>query len=269
MDKHISSAQNQTVKRLIQLREKRSVRKKLGVFCVEGSLEVQRALSNNFVLKEFYYCPKYLGQSGDELLASLKDDASVVMTSVEDHVFQKLAVRDNVSGVLAVFEKKTFSLSSLSELNEPLLLMAFENLEKPGNLGASLRSADGAGVSAVVLTGTSVDPYNPNSIRASLGTVFSVPVIECSNQELVDYCKQDSVEVYVAAPDAQDIYFDSDYTKPCCFVMGNEATGVTDFWMNHSDVKKVSIPMQGTADSLNVSVSGALLVYEARKQRLR
>ncbi len=269
MSNHISSLQNKVVKELLLLRDKRSARRRANCFSVEGCLEIQRALDSGFEIKELYYSESLLSEQSKSILRSVEAMAAVRITSLDDHVFRKLVVRENFDGLLAVFTYRIFTLSDLYDGQDPATFLAYENLEKPGNLGAALRSADGAGVRGVILTGNSLDPFGPNVIRASLGAIFSVPIVECSNEQLVRFCAEHGLDIYAASPCRDAIYYEKNFDNSCCFVLGSESRGLSSFWSEESSIEKISIPMIGTMDSLNVSVASAVLAYEAQRQRSR
>ena len=185
--------------------------------------------------------------------------------TVNRAVFEKISYRENPDGWLAVFPIPQDSLEDLKLSDSPLVIVA-ESVEKPGNLGAILRTADAAHVEALLVCDPRVDPWNPNVVRASRGAVFSVPVLECDNAAALEWLRRARIQILAATPSADAIYSDIDLRQPTAIAVGTEDEGLTDFWMSHADVK-VRIPMSGRVNSLNVSVSTALIVYEAVRQR--
>ena len=186
--------------------------------------------------------------------------------SVTRAVFEKMSYRNNPDGWLAVFPIPSTALDSVRLLTDVPLIIIAESIEKPGNLGAILRTADAAHVDAVLLCDPRVDLWNPNVVRASRGTLFSVPVVECDNTSALEWLKSRKLRVLAATPSAEEIYSNADMTQPIAIAVGTEDEGLTDFWMQNADLR-VKIPMLGKVNSLNVSVSTALIVYEAVRQR--
>ncbi len=185
--------------------------------------------------------------------------------TVSRAVFEKISYRENPDGWLAVFSIPQTKLEDLKLSATPLIVIA-ESIEKPGNLGAILRTADAAGVDALLVCDARVDVWNPNVVRASRGAVFSVPIVQCENARALEWLKDGTMRVVAASPSADEIYSDVNLREGVAIVVGTEDEGLSDFWMNHADVK-VKIPMAGKINSLNVSVSAALILYEAVRQR--
>jgi len=254
---NITSLQNSLVKHIVKLRENKKQRQKDGLLIVEGFDEIQLAFSagNN---------PQTL-LTAPELASHIIDIPSAQTLTVSRAVFEKMSYRDNPDGWLAVFPIPHTTLDDLQLSDTPLVIVA-ESVEKPGNLGAILRTADAAHVDAVLVCDPRVDVWNPNVVRASRGAVFSVPVVECDNASAWEWLKMRKMRVLAATPSAEVVYSDIDMTQPIAIAVGTEDKGLTDFWMSNADVK-VKIPMHGHVNSLNVSVSTALIVYEAVRQR--
>jgi TrmH family RNA methyltransferase len=185
--------------------------------------------------------------------------------TVSRAVFEKMSYRENPDGWLGIFPIPHTTFDDLKIDKTPLVVVA-ESIEKPGNLGAILRTADAAGVDALLLCDPRVDAWNPNVVRACRGTVFSLPVVECNNASALEWLKRRKIRVLAASPSAEAMYSDVDMSQPTAIAVGTEDEGLTDFWMSNADVK-VKIPMMGRVNSLNVSVSTALIVYEALRQR--
>ncbi len=254
----ITSLQNPRVKHIVKLRDDKRQRRKDGLMLVEGMDEIQLALAAG-------YQPQTL-LSAPELATRQISGTKAETLTVNRGVFEKLSYRENPDGWLGVFPIPQQTLTDLKLSEAPLVIIA-ESVEKPGNLGAILRTADAAGVDAVLVCEPRVDLWNPNVVRASRGTAFSVPTVECNNASALEWLKTRSIRILAATPSAQIIYSDFDLQGPIAIAVGTEDTGLTDFWMSNAEVK-VKIPMTGIVNSLNVSVATALIVYEARRQRV-
>lgn len=261
----ITSTKNQRIKDVMQLAKGRK-RRAAGLFGVEGVREVSRALASGFVPSEIFVCEEMLSS---EFAADIDVAASrygCLVSAVTREVFQKLAMREDSGGAFVVFKDRVTSLGDIDLPADPLIV-AVQGIEKPGNLGALLRSADGAGVDAVIVLDSPLDIFNPNVIRSSLGTVFSNTLCTASSEQFFSFCRDRAIATYAAALTERTIsYESSDYTAPSAIILGAEATGLTGFWLQAAD-HVVKIPMLGIADSLNVAVAGSILVYEARRQR--
>jgi len=253
----ITSLQNPRVKHIVKLREDKKQRLKDGLILVEGFDEIQLALSAGHKPQTVLSAP--------ELVSRQLTFSSLENLTVSRPVFEKMSYRDNPDGWLAVFPLPKTSLNDLHLSNSPLIVVA-ESVEKPGNLGAILRTADAAHVDALFVCDPRVDVWNPNVVRASRGAVFSVPVVECDNASALEWLKSKKIQILAATPSADRLYSDVDMIQSTAIAVGTEDTGLTDFWMNNADVK-VKIPMLGKVNSLNVSVSTALIVYEVVRQR--
>lgn len=234
-----------------------------GVFSTEGAREIERAIAAGYQAVEAFLAPALLSPGAQKILQSLPKSCSQL--SVSSALYGRIAMREDKDGLVVVFKMRTHTLAALPRTAAPLIV-AVEAVEKPGNLGALLRSADGAGVSAVVAVGSGADFYHQHVIRNSLGTVFSVPVAVASLPELVAYAKAHGLTIYAAALTDQSIScFDADLAKPCVIMLGTEATGLSDAAIAAAD-QVIKIPMAGIADSLNVSAAGTVLIYEALRQ---
>lgn len=260
----IISVQNPRVKSLVRLREHKQ-REETGLTIVEGRRELARALSCGIDFKEAYFCPAFLDKdSGPGLLEKL-GEKKVPLIEVNESVFTKIAFGDRAEGVLGVCRPRVMDLRDLTLSQKPLIVLA-EAIEKPGNLGAIVRTCDAAGVDALIVCDELTDPYNPNVVRASLGTVFAVPVFQSAREEAVNFLKTKAITICATLPEAKNDYSREDFNRPLAIVIGSEQKGLSDFWIEHSDLK-VKIPMRGLGDSLNASVSAAVVVYEAVRQR--
>jgi TrmH family RNA methyltransferase len=257
----ITSVSNPKIKFLQDLREKKH-RREHGLIVVEGAREISRALSSGYKAKEIYFCEPLVSEEAAKIL---KNSSKARSFSVSEKVFAKVAVRDNSDGIMVVFPFADMTLDTLKLSAKPLVLVV-EGLEKPGNLGALFRTADGAGVEAVLVIDEHADAFHPHAIRASLGTVFTIPLVKTSNEDLKAFFKKHEIKSFVATPEAREVYSSQNLSQNVAVILGSEAFGVSDFWKKHAD-HQVKIPMLGKADSLNVSVAGAILCYEIVRQR--
>jgi len=253
----ITSLQNPRVKHIVKLRENKKTRKEDGSMLVEGYDEIQLALAAGHKPQTLLTAP--------EIASQQMDIPSAETLTVSRHVFEKMSYRDNPDGWLAVFSIPHTSLDDLKLSDVPLVIVA-ESVEKPGNLGAILRTADAARVDALLVCDPRVDVWNPNVVRASRGAVFSVPIVECDNASALEWLKARKMRVIAATPSADVVYSDVDMNQPIAIAVGTEAEGLSSFWMSNADMQ-MKIPMMGNVNSLNVSVSTALIVYEAVRQR--
>ena len=257
----ISSLQNTKVKQLVALQQKSSERRKQGVFVVEGIRELQHCLNAGYTINSIFFCPE-LTDTG--ALSSLLSE-STASYEVSPEVYEKIAYRGSTEGVIAIVQSKQLALKDLHLSKQPLLIV-LESVEKPGNLGAILRSADAAGADAVIICDPLTDLYNPNLIRSSIGAIFSVPCIACSSDDCINFLKQNNINILTAQLQDSKLYYDTDMTCGTAIIMGTESTGLTDVWRKAADAH-IRIPMLGQLDSLNVSVSAAILLFEAVRQR--
>ncbi len=256
-EKIITSVQNARIKHVAALQQKSSLRREEGLFVVEGQREIEHCIACGYEIVEMFIV--------DGL--QFKDDYPV--TRVSPQVYEKMAYRGSTEGIIAIAKVKDHSISSvnrkLSTVNNPLVIV-LESVEKPGNLGAILRTAEAAGVDAVIVCDPLTDLYNPNLIRASIGGVFSVPVAVCNSQECITFLKEHKIRILTAQLQDSYDYYDYDMQGATAIVMGTESTGLTPQWREAADAH-IRIPMLGRLDSLNVSVSAAILMYEAVRQR--
>lgn len=253
----ITSLQNPRVKQIVKLRDDKKQRQREGVMLVEGHDEIALALAAGHQPRTLLTAP--------ELVRRDLAVAAPETFTVTPAVFEKMSYRDNPDGWLAVFPLPRLRLDDLTLRESPLLIIA-ESVEKPGNLGAILRTADAADVDAVLVCDPRVDAYSPNVVRASRGALFTVPVVETENTLALDYLRQRGIRVLAATPSAEAEYTRQDLRGPLAVAVGTEDEGLTDFWMDQADLR-VKIPMMGKVNSLNVSIATALIVYEAVRQR--
>jgi len=256
----ITSTQNPKIKSLLAL-EKPRERRKQQLFIIEGKKEIQFALEAGYKIGNLFFCDELIAPT--ELTSLGIQDKLLIPVSKE--VFDKIAIRENSGGVIAVAEMKVHGLEQITLSKNPLLLV-LESVEKPGNLGAILRTADAAGVDAVICCDPQTDFYNPNVIRSSLGCVFTTQIASAGSEETIAWLKKNAIHIYCTYLKASKPYDQTDFTGPCAIVMGTEATGLSDVWVRNSTAN-IIIPMQGKIDSMNVSTSCAVVVFEARRQR--
>ena len=257
----ITSTQNPKVKLLLQLQQKSSERRKTGLFVVEGRRELMHCMEAGFEVDTVFSCPDV--ETGVEPMPSLPE--GVRQFEVSKEVYEKMAYRGSTEGVVAEVKTRQLTLEDL-QLPEQPLVVVLERVEKPGNLGAILRSADAAGVDAVIVCDPLTDLYNPNLIRSSVGGIFSVPCVACTSEECIRFLKSRGIQILTAQLQDSSLYYDTNMRRATAIVMGTEATGLTDRWREAADAH-IRIPMLGRIDSLNVSVSAAILMYEAVRQR--
>jgi TrmH family RNA methyltransferase len=256
----ITSTQNPKVKSLLAL-EKPRERRKQGLFIIEGKKEIKMALEAGYKIGNLFFCEDIIPATELESLGA--DDKLIIPVSRD--VFDKIAVRENSGGVLAVAEQKVHLLKQIRLSENPLLLI-LEGVEKPGNLGAILRTADAAGVDAVVICDPQTDFYNPNVIRSSIGCIFTKQVASATSEETIAWLKDEKISIHCTYLKASRPYHETDFTKPSAIVMGTEATGLSDLWVKNSS-SNIIIPMMGRIDSMNVSTAAAVVVFEAKRQR--
>lgn len=260
----ITSPQNPRIKAAAKLRDRRG-RKQTGRMIVDGQREIAQALLSNVVVRELFYCADMLESSRSASVLSDARKQGVEVVEVNEAVFQKLMYGRRADGVVAVADRPRRGLSEI-ELGGHPLVAVIEHVEKPGNLGAILRSADAAGVDAVVVVDPATDTYGPNVIRASLGAIFGLNVAEAESGESIEWLKHHRFQIIAATPDSAKAYSDVDYRAPTAIVFGSEAGGVSEVW-DRIEIVRASIPMLGRVDSLNVSATAALFFYEALRQR--
>ncbi len=259
--KQIISTQNPFIKSLLLLQEKAKARKQSGTFLIEGKREIELALKGGYQIETVLYLPEYLFE--EELFKFENSDIELIEISRD--VYQKLAYRDTTEGLLAVARSKSHALSDLN-LAENVLILVAEAPEKPGNIGALLRTADAANLDAVIIANPIGDLYNPNIVRSSVGCLFTNQIATGTTSEIIAFLKEKNIPIYCATLQDSAQYHVQDYTKSTAFVVGTESTGLTDEWRNAS-TQNIIIPMQGEIDSMNVSVAAAILIFEAKRQR--
>ncbi len=262
MNKVISSIQNPLIRQLVQLKDKSRERKKSGLFLIEGEREIMLAQKGGYQLESILFSPDIISEAKINKLTNQQ----IKLIEVSTDVYQKLAYRDTTEGIIAVAKSKSHNITEITfKSKNPLILIA-EAPEKPGNIGAILRTADAANVDAVIIANPKSDMYNPNIIRSSVGCVFTNNIVTGSTSEIIGFLKEKKINIYCAALQASVNYNTQDFTKPTAIVVGTEATGLSDAWLE-SATQNIIIPMQGEIDSMNVSVAAGILIFEAKRQR--
>ena len=265
----ITSAQNPKVKELLALQEKSKERRKKGLSVVEGRRELLHCIEAEFEPHTLFICRDILSDKDfDKILGAIEEnfcDSTYPIVEISQQLYDKVAYRGGTEGIIAEMHCKELSLEGLKMKENPLVVI-LESVEKPGNLGAVLRSADASGVDAVIVCDPLTDMYNPNLIRSSIGAIFTVPVATASSEDTIAWLKSKGIKIYTAQLQDSEWYYDTDMKGGTAIVMGTEATGLTNIWRKAADAH-IKIPMLGRLDSLNVSVSAAILMYEAVRQR--
>ena len=262
----ITSAQNPKLKNLLLLQEKSKARREQGLFVVEGARELAHCLSAGYTVKTIFICPAIAdGFTKEGVVSQIASAVEPLVIELPEQLYRKVAYRESTEGILAEVEYKTLGLKDL-QLPENPLIMVLESVEKPGNLGAVLRSADAAKADAVLICDPLTDLYNPNLIRASIGAVFTVPTVAVSSEEAIAFLQERDIQILTAQLQDSSLYYDVDMKRGTALVMGTESTGLTPLWRKAATAH-IRIPMLGRLDSLNVSVSAAILLFEAVRQR--
>jgi len=264
MKKKISSHQNPFIKQILNLEKERN-RKENNIFVVEGVRELHLALLADFEVQTIIYSADF--DRFNEVFENISEEIREKIEDIEvtESVFEKIAYRNSVSNIIALCKYKELKLSDLKLSNNPIIVV-LESLEKPGNLGAILRTADAAGIDAVIVCDTQTNVYNPNVVRSSLGCLFTVQVAVAESSELIKWLKTNNLQIFATALTASVEYQTIDYTAACAIIMGSEAKGLTNIWLENSNAN-IKIPMRGKVDSMNVSVSTAITIFEAMRQR--
>lgn len=258
--KQIASLQNPLIKNILKLQEKSRERRKQELFVVEGKREIELALKGNYQITTLLFVAN---KSDDGFLNHFKD---IELIEITQDVYQKIAYRESTEGVIALVKTNKLSLNNIQFKNDNPLILVAEGIEKPGNIGAMLRTADAANIDAVILANSKTDLYNPNVIRSSVGCVFTNQIATGSSEEVIDYLNKNNIAIYSATLQNSNEYTEENYTKPSALVVGTEATGLTNIWRDQA-TQNINIPMQGEIDSMNVSVAAAILIFEAKRQR--
>ncbi len=260
----ITSLQNLAVKEVVKLQQKHQERRKKKRFIVEGIREISLALQAGVVPSHLFICNDYFEENNEYPIQI--ENYSDITKWVSAQVYEKMAYRSNAEGIIMIAETYATDLNKLKLQKNPLII-ALESVEKPGNLGAILRTADAADADAVIVCDPKTDIFNPNVIRSSLGCVFTRQIVICTAEQLIEWTSEQSIKLCIASVQSQENYFEKDLTQGIALVFGTEAYGLSEIWYKHAD-EQIRIPMQGRIDSLNVSASVAIMIFEAVKQRL-
>ncbi len=264
MFKQITSLQNPIIKEVFQLKEKSRVRKKLSRFIIEGQREISLAIKGNYTIEKLLFDSQIIDSTE---IQNRFDGLSAEIIELTSEVYKKLTYRSTTEGIIAVVKSKKLSLDSIHFDTPTSLILVAEAPEKPGNIGAILRTADAANVDAVIIANPKTDIYNPNIIRSSVGCVFTNQIATGTTSEIIEFLNNNNIHSYCAAlKEDSEEYHLQDYTKATAIVVGTEATGLSDEWLENS-TKNIIIPMSGEIDSMNVSVAAGILIFEAKRQR--
>ena len=259
--KQITSVQNPFIKSLVLLQEKSKARKQTGTFLIEGLREISLAIKGGYEIETVLFLPELVSET--EINKLIQNPFQII--EINKEVYQKLAYRDTTEGILAVAKSKSLQLSDL-QLSENPLILVVESLEKPGNIGAVLRTADAANLDAVLIANPKSDLYNPNIVRSSVGCLFTNQIATGTTSEIIAFLKEKKISFYSATLQNSTSYHTQNFKTPTALVVGTEATGLTQQWRDEA-TQNIIIPMQGDIDSMNVSVAAAILIFEAKRQR--
>lgn len=262
MNKSITSPQNPFIKQLVQLKDKSRERKNTNTFLIEGKRELSLAIKGGYKINSLLFFPNLFSEAEAKAMSVY----GIEIIEISKEVFQKLAHRDTTEGVIAVVNSKKHELDSLNFSSKNPLILVAEAPEKPGNIGALLRTADAAKVDAVIIANPKSDIYNPNIIRSSVGCVFTTEIAMASSEEAIAFLKRYNFNIFSAILQESQPYYKQDFTLPTAIVVGTESTGLNQEWRDAA-TQKISIPMQGIIDSMNVSVAAGILIFEAKRQR--
>ena len=266
MNKLITSTQNTYIKELVLLKEKSRNRKKTGQFLIEGFREISLAIKGGYTIETLIIDTSIVDNQFIELIIS-EIKSAVEIIEVSKEVYKKIALRETTEGIIAISKTKELSIENFRLTSKNPLILVAEAPEKPGNIGALLRTADAAGIDAVFIANPKTDMFNPNIIRTSVGCVFTTPIATGSTEEIITFLKAHKIQMYGAALTASVGYQTIDFKHPSAIIVGTEATGLSDEWLENT-TQNIIIPMRGAIDSMNVSVSAAVILFEAVRQRL-
>jgi TrmH family RNA methyltransferase len=256
----ITSHQNPKIKNVLALGKARE-RNQQNVFVVEGIKELTLAVEAKYRINTVFFCPQIIS---DKTIQRIVNEENLLIP-VQQNVFEKIAYRDSTGGVIAIVQQRAHTLENLRVGKNPLVLV-LESVEKPGNLGAVLRTADAANIDAVIICDPQTDFYNPNVIRSSVGCIFTTQIASSTSQEAITWLNKNQIRIFATSLEASTPYHKVDFTLPCAIIMGTESTGLSDTWIRIAD-SIIIIPMRGKIDSMNVSNAAAVLVFEACRQR--
>jgi TrmH family RNA methyltransferase len=263
MTRMITSLQNPLIKNVLLLSEKPRARKEQNRIVIEGLREIRLALSGGFNITDLFYSPELVSEADLALL--FPQDKQAEFVEVSPDVFNRMAYRKDSGGIIALAEPKRIVFGDLRLSGQPLLLV-LETVEKPGNLGALLRTADAANLDAVIICDPQTDIYNPNAIRSGIGCIFTIPVVTSTSEEAMIWLRSEGIKMYGTSLTATHAYHETNFNQPAAIIMGSEANGLSSDWLEGAD-DLIKIPMRGKIDSMNVSASAAIVIFEALRQR--
>ena len=263
MPKVISSFQNPLIKNMLLLGEKPRARKEQNRIVIEGLREIKLAIISGFNITDLFYNPELVSEG--DLKPLMSQNSHIELIEVSTDVFNRMAYRKDSGGFIALAEPRRLVFSDLHLSRKPLLLV-LETVEKPGNLGALLRTADAANLDAVIICDPQTDIYNPNTIRSSIGCIFTMPVVTASSEEAIAWMRINGIKIFGTALTATHYYHETDFNLPAAIIMGSEAKGLSNTWLEGAD-DMIKIPMMGKIDSMNVSAAAAIVIFEAMRQR--
>jgi len=264
MSKLITSLQNPLIKNVLLLSEKPRERRNQNIIVIEGLRETRLALNSGFTITVLLYCKDFLNDN--ELSEFIRNpDLSFDLIEVSSEIYNRMAYRKDHEGLIALAVPKRITFDELQQRKNPLILV-LETVEKPGNLGALLRTADAANLDAVIICDPQTDIYNPNAIRSSIGCIFTMPVVTGTSEETINWLRLKKIKIVGTALTGITFYHETDFSQPTAIIMGSEASGLSELWLKAADTL-VKIPMRGKIDSMNVSTSAAIVVFEALRQR--
>lgn len=256
----ITSPQNPKIKSLLSLTKYRE-RREHQLFIVEGKKETQMAINAGYTIANIFYNFDLITEAELQCMGLSNE----LLIPVNQNIYNKIAVRENSVGIISVAKMKNHSLETITLRDTPLILV-IESVEKPGNLGAMLRTADATSVDAVIISDPRTDLYNPNVVRSSLGCLFNLAIATATSEATVEWLERNNIKIFCSSLQSAQPYCEADFTQPCAIVMGKESTGLSEIWRNHATLN-LKIPMLGKIDSLNVSNATAVMLYEAIRQR--
>ncbi len=258
----ITSAQNPFIKNLLLLQDKPRARREQNLLIIEGIREISLAIAAGFELTSLFYAPSIVNEHDQNIITAITVSGRIEISA---EVFARIAYREGSGGVIALARPKRLILRDLNLKPDPLILV-LESVEKPGNLGALLRTADAANLDAVIVCDPQTDIYNPNAVRSSVGCIFTLPVITATSQETIDWCRKNKIRTFGTALTATRFYHETGLQQSAAIIMGSEANGLSNTWLEQAD-ELIKIPMMGKIDSMNVSASAAIVLFEAKRQR--
>ena len=256
--KKISSIENKRLKDLIKLSKKSKFRNKTNLFIVEGLKEINASIENNYEIKSLFYDPTIIE------LKNINIPINTEVIEVSKNIYKKISFRSSTEGIIAVTKRKNYSKEKI-KINNKKVVLILDGIEKPGNIGAILRTSQASNVDTIIITNKKCDIHNPNVIRSSVGSFFKTKIICMENNEALEFLKKNKFKIYASSFSTDKIYSNENYNFPIALVFGSENEGISKFWKENSDIK-IKIPMENDIESLNVSVSCAIILYEINRQ---